>query len=216
MDFLKAVHSIGPSLVVHEKLFCWTPKVGSMVSSTRECFVPFVILMCCVYIYDDYLVHYGTPALPCIYEALFVYEMCMNCSFDPKVPDSMSPSLSPSSAIAHTPNTTEVPSCMDLVAGGAPGYLGSRGVAMYRTKFSSAGTVPMRLQFQACSFYCRVWVNGNEIGDHRAGGYVAFWLDIPTAMLKASGENELFVLADNRFNKTTAPMHTGFVCWILG
>lgn len=73
---------------------------------------------------------------------------------------------------------------------------------MYRTKFNHIG--PARLQFQACSFYCRVWVNGKEIGDHRAGGYVAFTLDTDT-----SGENELFVLADNRFNHTTAPMHTG-------
>jgi hypothetical protein len=29
-----------------------------------------------------------------------------------------------------TPNSTAVPSCMDVVAGGAPGYLGPRGVAM--------------------------------------------------------------------------------------
>lgn len=104
---------------------------------------------------------------------------------------------------------------MDVVAGGAPGYLGPRGVAMYRRKFSTPGAVPMRLQFQACSFYCRVWVNGKEIGDHRAGGYVGFWLDIPAATLDASGENELFVLADNRFNKTTAPMHTGSVMYIF-
>lgn len=84
----------------------------------------------------------------------------------------MSPTFTP--AQASTPNTTAVPSCSDVVAGGAPGYLGPRGVAMYRTTFPSpaAGAVPMRLQFQACSFYCRVWVNGKEVGDHRAGGYV--------------------------------------------
>merc|ERR1711971_566168 len=72
----------------------------------------------------------------------------------------------------------------------------------------------MGLQFQACSFYCRVWVNGEEIGDHRAGGYVAFWLDVPSKILKH--ENELFVLADNRFNRTTAPMHTGGDFWHYG
>jgi beta-glucuronidase len=42
----------------------------------------------------------------------------------------------------------------------------------------------MRLQFQACSFYCRVWVNGKELGDHRAGGYVAFSLDVPSDALE--------------------------------
>ena len=53
---------------------------------------------------------------------------------------------------------------------------------------------------QACSFYCRVFVNGKEIGDHRAGGYVAFHLDVPAATLASAGgtdagaDNELFVL----------------------
>ena len=79
--------------------------------------------------------------------------------------DSMSKAFVPSSAV--TPNKTTVPSCMDVVAGGASGYLGPRGVAMYRTSFQapSAGA-PVRLQFQACSFYCRIWVNGEEVGDH--------------------------------------------------
>jgi len=125
--------------------------------------------------------------------------------------DSMNPEFGPK--LAHTPNTTAVPSCMDVVAGGASGYLGPRGVAMYRTNFATpAPGLPVRLQFQSCSFYCRVWVNGVEVGDHRAGGYVAFWLDVPGEILSGAGDNrlnELFVLADNRFNHTTAPMHTG-------
>ena len=88
---------------------------------------------------------------------------------------------------------------------------------MYRTTFASPsmGAVPMKLQFQACSFYCRVWVNGHEVGDHRAGGYVAFALDVPASVLSSSAgaSNELFVIADNRFNHTTAPMHTGGDFW---
>ena len=139
--------------------------------------------------------------------------------FDPSWPvgvdfDSMSPSFAPKASL--TPNTTAVPGCMDVVAGGASGYLGPRGVAMYKTTFkspSTAGTA-VRLQFQACSFYCRVWVNGKEVGDHRAGGYVAFHLDVPAETL--SDSNELFVLADNRFNHTTAPLHTGGDFWHYG
>ena len=42
--------------------------------------------------------------------------------------DSTSATFTPSAAL--TPNTTNVPSCMDVVAGGAAGYLGPRGVAM--------------------------------------------------------------------------------------
>ena len=129
--------------------------------------------------------------------------------------DSMSKSFSPTAGA--TPNKTTVPSCMDVVAGGAPGYLGPRGVAMYRTSFAARSSDPVRLQFQACSFYCRVWVNGKEIGDHRAGGYVAFHLDVPAETLRTDGEgNDLFVLADNRFNSTTAPMHTGGDFWHYG
>eukprot|EP01050_Picozoa_sp_SAG11_P010027 SAG11_NODE_985_length_6288_cov_53.468972_4_plen_120_part_00 len=36
------------------------------------------------------------------------------------------------------------------------------------------------------------------------------------AQLLKPGENELFVLADNRFNQTTAPMHTGGDFWHYG
>jgi len=129
--------------------------------------------------------------------------------------DSMSPEFSPDRS--KTPNVTTVPSCMDVVAGGASGYLGPRGVAIYRTTFESPPEgLHVRLQFQSCSFYCRVWVNGKEVGDHRAGGYVAFWLDVPRHMLEDGGANELFVLADNRFNHTTAPMHTGGDFWHYG
>jgi beta-glucuronidase len=130
--------------------------------------------------------------------------------------DSMSKAFSPGRAL--TPNKTTVPSCMDVVAGGAPGYLGPRGVGMYRTTFAStAAGAPLRLQFQSCSFYCRVWVNGKEVGDHLAGGYVAFSLDVPAHVLTPNGgANDLFVLADNRFNATTAPMHTGGDFWHYG
>jgi len=129
--------------------------------------------------------------------------------------DSMSPSFKPEAAL--TPNKTAVPSCMDVVAGGASGYLGPRGVAMYQTTFASpADGVPVRLQFQSCSFYCRVFVNGKDVGDHRAGGYVAFSLDVAAEVLKSGKDNELFVIADNRWNSTTAPMHTGGDFWHYG
>jgi len=126
--------------------------------------------------------------------------------------DSMDPLLSPSTLA--TPNTTQIPSCVDNAP---PGYLGYRGVSFFRTHFDyDLSKAPARLLFQACSFYCRVWVNGKEIGHHLAGGYVAFWLDIP--MLEAGTneeaeddvsdlkKHELFVLVDNRFNSTTAPL----------
>jgi hypothetical protein len=61
-----------------------------------------------------------------------------------------------------------------------PGYLRFRGVTFFRRWFDdNLTTRGARMQFQACSFYCRVWINGKEIGDHRAGGYGAFVLDAP-------------------------------------
>lgn len=93
------------------------------------------------------------------------------------------------------------------------GELGRRGVGVYQTQIMHDG--PARLQFQACSFYCRVFVDGIEIGDHRAGGYVAFWLEMPPTRRPGSAR-EIVVLADNRFNATTAPLHTGGDFWHFG
>ena len=136
------------------------------------------------------------------------YTMNMDPHFD-----SMDPSFTPASVALDRKAT--VPSCSDLVHGGASGYLGPRGVAMYRRTFDHAAGAKIRLQFQSCSFYCKVWINGHLVGDHKAGGYVPFWLDVPAATMKAK-DNEIFVLADNRFNATTAPMHTGGDFWHYG
>jgi beta-glucuronidase len=77
--------------------------------------------------------------------------------------------------------------------------------------------VQLEFQFQACSFYCRVWVNGKEIGDHHAGGCVAFSLDVKAEDDQNDASTvELFVLADNRWNSTTAPVHTGGDFWHYG
>jgi beta-glucuronidase len=139
----------------------------------------------------------------------------------------MDPHLDPHSI--QTPQITQVPSTVDNTL---PGYLGYRGVSFFRTTFrhpllrpqqhrtEAAAAAPARIQFQACSFYCRVWVNGKEIGDHKAGGYVAFFLDVPPSLLYHKNDDdamvEVFVLVDNRFNETTAPLHTGGDFWHYG
>lgn len=123
--------------------------------------------------------------------------------------DSLSNSFDPSEP-ARTPNKTSVPMSMDVTP---PGFPGPRGVAMYRRHFTQKRG-PARLQFNGCSFYCRVWVDGKEIGEHRAGGYVGFNLEVPS--VESERTRELFVLADNRWNSTTAPMHTGGDFWHYG
>ena len=125
----------------------------------------------------------------------------MDASFD-----SMDSSFVPNTKM--TPNVTTVPSCFDA----APmGVSGPRGVGMYSIPFSHYRNKSARLHFAACSFYCRIYVDGTFVSDHRAGGYVAFHVDVPPPAPGTSTEvqRELFVLADNRFNSTTAPLHTG-------
>ena len=109
-----------------------------------------------------------------------------------------------------TPHGAAVPSSVDAVP---PGILGRRGVAMYRRSFQQKGRA--RLQFMGCSFYCRVFVDGKEVGEHRAGGFVPWWLDLESPS-PSEITRELFVLADNRFNRTTAPLHTGGDFWHYG
>lgn len=112
--------------------------------------------------------------------------------------DSMNPSFD--TAQVKMREVANVPSCVDSEL---PGYLGYRGVTFYERKFNfNLSESGARLQFLGCSFYCRVWVNGEEVGDHLAGGYVPFTLDIPP---QDSTENSIIVLADNRWNATTAP-----------
>lgn len=168
--------------------------------------------------------------------------------------DSLDPNIDISKI--QTVEQVRIPSTIEVIAdpehGYLPGYKGYRGVSFFRTHFQTDGASlrwstefqgetnsngpAARILFQACSFYCRVWLNGVEMGDHTAGGYVAWWLDISDDVLrlgrtqqntgkpptpKEGGAadiltHELFVLVDNRFNSTTAPTHTGGDFWHYG
>ncbi|KAA0177338.1 hypothetical protein FNF27_01116 [Cafeteria roenbergensis] len=96
-----------------------------------------------------------------------------------------------------------VPGSCDVTA---PGVEGPRGTFVYRTTFAGSPGVGSLLQFMACSFYCRVFVDGAELGDHRAGGYAPFWMAAPAA---SATRREVLVVVNNEFNSTTAPVHTG-------
>ncbi len=51
-----------------------------------------------------------------------------------------------------------------------------------------------------------MFVDNEDLGDHRAGGYQPFWINVPAS---SSTRRELLVVVDNRFNSTTAPTTTG-------
>lgn len=61
----------------------------------------------------------------------------------------------------------------------------------YRRTFSRPSGERMMLHFQAVDWHTRVWVNGQEVGEHR-GGFDPFSFDI-TAALKATGKQEIVV-----------------------
>ena len=52
-------------------------------------------------------------------------------------------------------------------------------------------------------------------GDHRASGYTPFWVDVDidaddtSTSAGVAKVHELLIMADNRYNRTTAPTHTG-------
>lgn len=109
-----------------------------------------------------------------------------------------------------TPNFTYVPNAFDVTP---PGVLGPRGTAFYRSSFPLTPNSEGMVYFAACSFYCRVFVDGNELGDHRAGGYQPFAFLIPPSQEEW---RELLVVVNNQYNSTTAPTHTGGDFWMYG
>lgn len=100
-------------------------------------------------------------------------------------------------------DSMDVPKACDVTP---PGIEGPRGTFLYRTRFGATPGKSSLLQFMACSFYCRVFVDGSEVGDHRAGGYSPFWV---TAAPASAATREVLVVVNNEFNRTTAPVHTG-------
>ena len=116
-----------------------------------------------------------------------------------------------------------------------PGILGPRGTAFYRTNVTiqDSSNHSMLVYFAACSFYCELCVDGNYIGDHRAGRYQPFGFAIDPCKFdfgkeksdgiknkdlrsdsssstssSSSDVREIFVVVDNRWGNSTAPTHT--------
>ncbi len=91
--------------------------------------------------------------------------------------------------------------------------MGPRGTAFYQANFDLTPNTTGMVYFSACAFYCRVFVDGQELGDHRAGGYQPFYFSVPAS---SQATRQLTVIANNEFNSTTAPTHTGGDFWNYG
>ena len=105
-----------------------------------------------------------------------------------------------------TPLTTVVPSSFDLLPFPNTDNLeGQRGTVLYRTQIYSIPNTFSKLRIGACGFYCRVFIDGLFMGDHGGNGYTAFWIGgIPPSN---NSIRLIEIIADNRFNLTTARLH---------
>lgn len=115
-----------------------------------------------------------------------------------------------SPARVYTPNKTTVPSNFDVAQ---PGVVGRRGTGWYRTRFDLSPGSHGLVQITACAFYCRVFIDDVDVGEHRAGGYAPWWVAVPPS---SSPSRELLILSNNEWNSTRAPTYTGGDFYALG
>ncbi|MEE4193580.1 MAG: glycoside hydrolase family 2 TIM barrel-domain containing protein, partial [Anaerolineae bacterium] len=110
----------------------------------------------------------------------------------------------------HLPdiNFTEkmaVPGCFDAT----PQFAGKRGLTAYRKELLITQPGRQRIAFDGVSHWCRVLINGNNLGEH-VGGFVPFAFDFE---LQSAGWVELIVLVDNRFDAAQNPLHLDYFDW---
>jgi beta-glucuronidase len=98
-----------------------------------------------------------------------------------------------------------VPGCFDAT----PAYAGRRGLAAYRTRVLLEDSTPHRLIFNGVHHWCRVTAGGQNLRDH-SGGFTRFSADIPP---HPSGELDIVVLVDNRFDYERSPLHLEYFDW---
>ncbi|MGC9522350.1 MAG: glycoside hydrolase family 2 protein [Anaerolineae bacterium] len=98
-----------------------------------------------------------------------------------------------------------VPGCFDAT----PAYAGKRGLAAYRRQILLGANTPHRLILDSVHHWCRIFVDGEPVGEH-AGGFTRFSVDLPS---RAAGVAELVVLVDNRFDYERSPLHLEYFDW---
>eukprot|EP01043_Picozoa_sp_COSAG02_P020868 COSAG02_NODE_1041_length_15034_cov_96.398326_8_plen_191_part_00 len=98
-----------------------------------------------------------------------------------------------------------VPSAWDSRWGTGLEY--SRGAGFYKTTVSVPPGNPAALHLQACSIYCRVFVDGKEIANSTAGGFTPFWADVPPG---TTAERTVVVMASNVFDPVLTPTQAAY------
>ena len=94
-----------------------------------------------------------------------------------------------------------VPAAWDAAAD--TGLQFARGVGVYRTSVSVPAGAPSLLHFEACSLFCRIYVDGALVHNHSLGGFTPFWVTLPPC--KSESLRKLTVLTSNVFSTQLTP-----------
>lgn len=97
----------------------------------------------------------------------------------------------------------QVPSAWDAEWGTGLQY--SRGAGVYKTTLAITAGRSSRLHFEACSLFCRIYVDGTMLHNSTLGGFTPFWVDVPAS---AAADRTLVVMASNVFDTTLTPSQT--------
>jgi beta-glucuronidase len=98
-----------------------------------------------------------------------------------------------------------VPGCWDAT----PAYAGRRGLTAYRRVAYVADGTPHELVFESVQHWCRVFVDGGQVGEH-AGGFTRFRLPVPAGPARPI---TIVALVDNRDNAARSPLHRDYYDW---
>merc|ERR1712166_1516487 len=98
-----------------------------------------------------------------------------------------------------------VPSAWDAAWGTGLQY--SRGAGFYRARVSIPAGKPAAIHFEACSLFCRVFVDGIPIANSTRGGFTPFWVDVPTA---TNTNRTITVMASNVFDRQLTPTQAAY------
>ena len=72
----------------------------------------------------------------------------------------------------------------------------------YRTKVSVPPGHLAGLFFEACSIFCRVYIDGVVVAENTRGGFTPFWVNVPPA---TSRSRSIVVMASNVFDPILTP-----------
>ena len=101
--------------------------------------------------------------------------------------------------------TQPVPSAWDSRFGTGLQY--SRGTGFYRSNLTIPPNRPAALHFEACSLFCKVFIDGAYLANSTRGGFTPFWVHVPPA---TTAQRTIIVMASNVFDSVLTPTQAAY------